>query len=100
MDATAQYCDQPLLLSLLPGAVHLGAEWARPPCRVTGRQLLRIHWVPLTAEARPRAYRAWTEWVTPPNTDQPGLWQRVVDVTPPRAPEHRARFPAPDSIPG
>jgi aminoglycoside phosphotransferase (APT) family kinase protein len=54
VDATAQYCDHPsLLMSLLPGTVRLGDEGADRRAELLARQLLHIHRLPVTAEARP-----------------------------------------------
>lgn len=69
-------------MSLLPGAVSLGDEGADRRAQLLAHQLPRIHRLPVTAEARPRTYQAWTspERVSPPeDTDQPELWQRAVD---------------------
>ncbi|MFG1953873.1 aminoglycoside phosphotransferase family protein [Micromonospora sp. NPDC048830] len=66
-------------------------------------QLLRIHRLPVTAEARPRAYQVWTspERVSPPeDTDQPELWQRAVNVIRREPPEYRACFLHRDFHPG
>ncbi|TFV34197.1 hypothetical protein E4K10_45520 [Streptomyces sp. T1317-0309] len=58
VDPTAQYCDHPsLLMSLLPGTVRLGDEGADRRAELLARQLLRIHRLPVTAEARPRTIR-------------------------------------------
>ncbi|MGW6403823.1 phosphotransferase family protein [Streptomyces sp. NPDC055134] len=104
VDATAQYCDHPsLLMSLCPGAVHLGDEGADRRAGLLARQLQRIHRLPVTAEARPRPYQAWTspERVSPPeDTDQPELWQRAVDVIRREPPEYRACFLHRDFHPG
>ncbi|MFE4053968.1 phosphotransferase family protein [Streptomyces sp. YIM B13518] len=103
-DPTAQHCDHPsLLMTLLPGAVRLGDEGADRRAELLARQLLRIHRLPVTAEARPRAYQAWTspERVRPPETtDRPELWQRAVDVIRREPPVYRACFLHRDFHPG
>ncbi|KOT33963.1 aminoglycoside phosphotransferase [Streptomyces caelestis] len=103
-DPTAQHCDHPsLLMTLLPGAVRLGDEGADRRAELLARQLLRIHRLPVTAEARPRAYQAWTspERVRPPETtDRPELWQRAVDVIRREPPAYRACFLHRDFHPG
>ncbi|MEU3040773.1 MULTISPECIES: phosphotransferase family protein [Streptomyces] len=104
VDATAQHCDHPsLLMSLLPGTVRLGDEGADRRAELLAHQLLRIHRLPVTAEARPREYQAWTspERVSPPeDTDQPELWQRAVDVIRHEPPEYQACFLHRDFHPG
>jgi aminoglycoside phosphotransferase (APT) family kinase protein len=104
VDPTARYCDHPsLLMSLLPGTVRLGDEGTDRRAELLAHQLLRIHRLPVTAEARPRAYQAWTspERVSPPDdTDQPELWQRAVDVIRREPPEYRACFLHRDFHPG
>ncbi|MFJ2956049.1 phosphotransferase family protein [Streptomyces sp. NPDC087270] len=104
VDATAQYCDHPsLLMSLLPGTVRLGDEGADRRAELLARQLLRVHRLPVTAEARPRTYQAWTspERVSPPEgTERPELWQRAVDVIRREPPEYRACFLHRDFHPG
>ncbi|QEV04515.1 phosphotransferase family protein [Streptomyces prasinus] len=104
VDATAQYCDHPsLLMTLLHGTVRLGDEGADRRAELMAHQLLRIHRLPVTAEARPRAYQAWTspERVSPPeDTDQPELWHRAVDVIRREPPEFRACFLHRDFHPG
>ncbi|WBO61420.1 phosphotransferase family protein [Streptomyces camelliae] len=104
VDATAQYCDHPsLLMSLLPGTVRLGDEGADRRAELLARQLLRIHRLPVTAEARPRTYQAWTspERVSPPeDTERPELWQRAVDVICYEPPDYRACFLHRDFHPG
>ncbi|MFC0430788.1 phosphotransferase family protein [Kutzneria buriramensis] len=104
VDPTAQYCDHPsLLMSLLPGTVRLGDEGTDRRAELLAHQLLRIHRLPVTAEARPRAYQAWTspERVSPPeDTDHPELWQRAVDVIRREPPEYRACFLHRDFHPG
>ncbi|CAM5303493.1 phosphotransferase family protein [Streptomyces griseomycini] len=104
VDATAQYCDHPsLLMSLLPGTVRLGDEGADRRAELLAHQLLRIHRLPVIAEARPRAYQAWTspERVSPPeDTNQPELWQRAVNVIRREPPEYRACLLHRDFHPG
>ncbi|MFJ4409022.1 phosphotransferase family protein [Streptomyces sp. NPDC088910] len=104
VDATARYCDHPsLLMSLLPGTVRLGDEGADRRAELLARQLLRIHRLPVTAEARPRTYQAWTspERVSPPeDTERPELWQRAVDVIRREPPDYRACFLHRDFHPG
>ncbi|MEU1199987.1 phosphotransferase [Streptomyces sp. NPDC005813] len=104
VDAPAQYCDHPsLLMSLLPGTVRLGDKGADRRAQLLARQLLRIHRLPVTAEARPRTYQAWTspERVSPPkDTDRPELWERAVDVIRGEPPEYRACFLHRDFHPG
>lgn len=104
VDPTAQYCDHPsLLMSLLPGTVRLGDEGADRRAELLAHQLLRIHRLPVTAEARPRTYQAWTspERVSPPeDTERPELWQRAVDVIRREPPDYRACFLHRDFHPG
>jgi aminoglycoside phosphotransferase (APT) family kinase protein len=104
VDATARYCDHPsLLMSLLPGTVRLGDEGADRRADLLARELLRIHRLPVTAEARPRTYQAWTspERVRPPeDTERPELWRRAVDVIRREPPDHRACFLHRDFHPG
>ncbi|MFF4866052.1 phosphotransferase family protein [Streptomyces sp. NPDC001231] len=104
VDATARYCDHPsLLMTLLPGTVRLTDEGADRRAELLARQLLRIHRLPVTPEARPRTYQAWTapERVRPPeDTDRPELWQRAVDVIRREPPEYRACFLHRDFHPG
>ncbi|MFD0509620.1 MULTISPECIES: aminoglycoside phosphotransferase family protein [Streptomyces] len=104
VDATAQYCDHPsLLMSLLSGTVRLDDEGADCRAELLARQLLRIHRLPVTAEARPRAYQAWTspERVSPPeDTDQSELWQRAVDVIRREPPKYRSCLLHRDFHPG
>ncbi|WP_225804900.1 phosphotransferase family protein [Streptomyces sp. NK15101] len=104
VDPTAQYCDHPsLLMSLLPGTVRLGDEGADRRAELLALQLLRIHRLPVTAEARPRTYQAWTspERVSPPeDAERPELWQRAVDVIRREPPDHRACFLHRDFHPG
>ncbi|GAA5022197.1 phosphotransferase family protein [Streptomyces siamensis] len=104
VDALAQHCAHPsLLMSLLPGTVRLGDEGADRRAELLARQLLRIHRLPVTAEARPRTYQAWTspERVSPPeDTEQPELWQRAVDVIRGEPPEYQACFLHRDFHPG
>ncbi|MFE0583341.1 phosphotransferase family protein [Streptomyces sp. NPDC058874] len=104
VDPTAQYCHHPsLLMSLLPGTVRLGDEGADRRAELLARQLLRIHRLPVTAEARPRTYQAWTspERVNPPeDTERPELWQRAVDVIRREPPDYRACFLHRDFHPG
>jgi aminoglycoside phosphotransferase (APT) family kinase protein len=103
-DPTAQYCDHPsLLMSLLPGTVRLGDEGADRRAELLAHQLLRIHRLPVTAEARPRTYQAWTspERVSPPeDTERPELWQRAVEVIRREPPDYRACFLHRDFHPG
>ncbi|MFB6703865.1 phosphotransferase family protein [Streptomyces sp. NPDC056333] len=84
VDATATHCDHPsLLMSLLPGAVRLDDRDAERRADLLAEQLVRIHQVEVSADARPRAWQAWTspERVTLPQyTARPELWQRAVDV--------------------
>ncbi|CAM5540578.1 phosphotransferase family protein [Streptomyces badius] len=104
VDPTAQYCDHPsLLMSLLPGTVRLGDEGTDRRAELLAHQLLRIHRLPVTAEARPRTYQAWTspERVNPPeDTERPELWQRAVDVIRREPPDYRACFLHRDFHPG
>ncbi|MEU9336437.1 aminoglycoside phosphotransferase family protein [Streptomyces sp. NPDC048290] len=103
-DATARYCDHPsLLMSLLPGTVRLGDEGADRRAELLARQLLRIHRLSVTAEARPRAYQAWTspDRVSPPeDTERPELWQWAVDVIRREPPAYRSCFLHRDFHPG
>ncbi|MFI9604530.1 phosphotransferase family protein [Streptomyces sp. NPDC052043] len=104
VDATARDCDHPsLLMSLLPGTLRLADEGAGRRAELLARQLLRIHRLPVTAEARPRTYQAWTspERVSPPeDTDRPELWRRAVDVIRREPPQYRACFLHRDFHPG
>ncbi|MGW8886453.1 phosphotransferase family protein [Streptomyces sp. NPDC055749] len=104
VDATAQHCDHPsLLMSLLPGAVCVSDEGADRRGELLARQLLRIHRLPVTPEAQPRAYQAWTspELVRPPeDTARPELWQRAVDMIRREPPSHLACFLHRDFHPG
>ncbi|CAM5543316.1 hypothetical protein SBADM41S_12372 [Streptomyces badius] len=104
VDPTAEYCDHPsLLMSLLPGTVRLGDEGTDRRAELLAHQLLRIHRLPVTAEARPRTYQAWTspERVNPPeDTERPELWQRAVDVIRREPPDYRACFLHRDFHPG
>ncbi|WP_445529091.1 phosphotransferase family protein [Streptomyces cyslabdanicus] len=104
VDATARDCDHPsLLMPLLPGTLRLADEGAARRAELLARQLLRIHRLPVTAEARPRTYQAWTspERVSPPeDTDQPELWRRAVDVIRREPPQYRACFLHRDFHPG
>ncbi|WP_434091145.1 phosphotransferase family protein [Streptomyces flaveus] len=104
VDATAQHCDHPsLLMSLLPGSVRLGDEGADRRSDLLAGQLLRIHRLPVTVEARPRTYQAWTspERVsTPGDTERPELWQRAVDVIRQEPPDYRPCFLHRDFHPG
>jgi aminoglycoside phosphotransferase (APT) family kinase protein len=104
VDATARYCNHPtLLMSLLPGTVRLGDEGADRRADLLAGELLRIHRLPVTAEARPRTYQAWTspERVSPPeDTERPELWRRAVDVIRREPPDHRACFLHRDFHPG
>ncbi|QNE78288.1 phosphotransferase [Streptomyces finlayi] len=104
VDATARYCDHPsLLMSLLPGTVHLGDQGAADRAELLARQLVRIHRLPVTAQQRPRAYQAWAspERVTPPAaTERPELWQRAVDVIRREPPAYQGCFLHRDFHPG
>ncbi|MFJ4983387.1 phosphotransferase family protein [Streptomyces sp. NPDC088732] len=104
VDATAEYCDHPsLLMSLLPGTVRLGDQGADRRAELLARQLLRIHRLPVSPEARPRVYQAWTSptRVSPPeDTARPELWQRAVDVIRQEPPPHQACFLHRDFHPG
>ncbi|MBM7439595.1 phosphotransferase family protein [Streptomyces sp. HB132] len=104
VDATARYCDHPsLLMTLLPGTVRLGEEDAGLRTELLARQLVGIHQVRVPADARPRAYEAWTapERVSPPEgTERSHLWQRAVDVIRRDPPDHRPCFLHRDFHPG
>ncbi|MFJ8857932.1 phosphotransferase family protein [Streptomyces sp. NPDC102451] len=104
VDATAQHCDHPsLLMTLLPGTVRLGEEDAGLRTELLARQLVGIHRVRVPAEARPRAYEAWTspERVRLPEaTERMDLWQRAVDVIRREPPDHRPCFLHRDFHPG
>ncbi|MGW7368021.1 phosphotransferase family protein [Streptomyces sp. NPDC054841] len=84
LDATAAHCDHPsLLMSLLPGTVRLDDEGAGRRIELLARQLVAIHRVRVPADARPRAYQAWTapdRVRIPDATGRPELWQRAVDL--------------------
>ncbi|MER5728647.1 phosphotransferase [Streptomyces sp. NPDC002138] len=104
VDATARHCDHPsLLMTLLPGTVRMDDADADRRAGLLARQLVRVHRLPVTAAARPRAYEAWTapERVrTPEDTRRPDLWERAVDVIRRDPPEHRSCFLHRDFHPG
>lgn len=104
VDPTAEYCDHPsLLMSLLPGTVRVGDEGAGPRAELLAQQLLRIHRLDVTGEARPRTYQAWTspERVSlPEDTGRPELWRRAVDVIRREPPAYRGCFLHRDFHPG
>lgn len=104
VDATAQFCHHPsLLMSLLPGSVRLGDAGAGRRAELLAGQLQRIHRLSVTDEDRPRTYQAWTapDRVTlPEDTQQPGLWQRAVDVIRREPPDYQACFLHRDFHPG
>ncbi|MGW1728063.1 phosphotransferase family protein [Streptomyces sp. NPDC002306] len=104
VDATAKHCDYPsLLMSLLPGSVRLANQEAVRRSDLLARQLLLIHRVHVSAEARPRPYQAWTtaERVTLPEaTERPELWRRAVDVIRRQPPDHLSCFLHRDFHPG
>lgn len=104
VDATATHCDHPsLLMSLLPGAVRLDDRDAERRADLLAEQLVRIHRVEVSADARPRAWQAWTspERVTvPEHTARPELWQRAVDVIRQDPPAVRPCFLHRDFHPG
>ncbi|MFF7967849.1 phosphotransferase family protein [Streptomyces sp. NPDC007903] len=83
VDATATHCDHPsLLMSLLPGDVRLDDRDAERRADLLAEQLVRIHQVEVSPDARPRTWQPWTspERVTLPQyTARPELWQRAVD---------------------
>ena len=69
VDATARVLRPPLLVDVPAArAVRLDDEEADRRADLLARQLLRIHRLPVTGRARPRAYQAWTspERVSPP----------------------------------
>ncbi len=104
VDATATHCDHPsLLMTLLPGAVRLDDRDAERRADLLAEQLVRIHQVEVFADARPRAWQAWTspERVTlPQSTARPELWQRAVDVIRQDPPALRPSFLHRDFHPG
>lgn len=104
VDATAEHCDHPsLLMTLLPGTVRLTDEGSDRRAELLARQLLSVHRVRVSEEARPRAYEAWTgpERVKVPTaTGRPELWQRAVDVIRGDPPDHQPRFLQRDFHPG
>ncbi|MFE7622037.1 phosphotransferase family protein [Streptomyces sp. NPDC057509] len=104
VDATATRCDHPsLLMTLLPGAVRLDDREAGRRADLLAEQLVRIHRVEVSADARPRAWQAWTspERVTPPRqTARPELWQRAVEVIRQDPPAFRPCFLHRDFHPG
>ncbi|MFJ8443388.1 phosphotransferase family protein [Kitasatospora griseola] len=104
VDATATSCDHPsLLMSLLSGAVRLDDRDAARRADLLAEQLVRIHRVEVSRDARPRAWQAWTspERVTlPQDTLRPELWQRAVDVIRQDPPAHRSCFLHRDFHPG
>ncbi|WP_432056176.1 phosphotransferase family protein [Streptomyces sp. bgisy022] len=104
VDATARHCDHPsLLMSLLPGTVRLGEQGADERADLLARQLVRIHRLPVAAQARPRPYQPWAVpgRVTPPAvTERPELWQRAVDAIRREPPAYRGCFLHRDFHPG
>ncbi|MGW3365270.1 phosphotransferase family protein [Streptosporangium canum] len=104
VDATAQHCDHPsLLMSLLPGSVRLDEDGAEQRADLLARQLVIIHQVQVTEQARPRSYQAWIspERVRIPEaTDRPELWRRAMDVIRRDPPDYRACFLHRDFHPG
>ncbi|MGW5433327.1 phosphotransferase family protein [Streptomyces sp. NPDC004059] len=104
VDAIAEYCDHPsLLMTLLPGTVHLTDQCADQRADLLARQLQRIHQVHVSEETRPRDYQAWTgpeRVILPPATERPGLWQRAVDVIRHEPPDYLPCFLHRDFHPG
>ncbi|MEU2394970.1 phosphotransferase [Streptomyces sp. NPDC007369] len=104
VDATAQCCDRPsLLMSLLPGTVHLGDPGADDRAELLARQLVRIHQLPVIAQQRPRTYQAWVSperVALPAATERPELWQRAVDVIRREPPAYQGCFLHRDFHPG
>ncbi|WBQ04020.1 hypothetical protein [Kribbella sp. CA-293567] len=59
VDAEARYCDHPsLLMTLLPGVVHVEEPGSAERAVLLAEQLAAIHRV--TVDARPREYQAWS----------------------------------------
>ncbi|WP_408022699.1 phosphotransferase family protein [Streptacidiphilus fuscans] len=104
VDPTAEACDDPsLLMSLLPGSVRLDDEGADRRADLLAAQLVRIHRVDVTPQARPRTWQPWTspERVRlPERTARPELWRRAVDVIREEPPAHRSCFLHRDFHPG
>lgn len=96
VDAVAEHCDHPsLLMSFLPGTVHLGDADAEHRVGLLARELVRIHRVEVSETDRPRTYQAWTtpELVRVPEaTAQPEVWRQAIDIIRRDPPAHRSCF--------
>ncbi|MFZ4179800.1 phosphotransferase family protein [Streptomyces sp. SudanB66_2053] len=104
VDATARHCDHPsLLMTRLPGAVHLHDEGAGIRADELARLLVRVHRLRVPAPRRPRPYQAWASpdhVTTPATTRRPELWRRAADVVRREPPPYEGRFLHRDFHPG
>ncbi|MCM2580067.1 phosphotransferase family protein [Streptomyces meridianus] len=104
VDATGEFCDHPsLLMSHLPGTLHLDDADAGQRVGLLARQLVGIHRVQVGEVDRPRTYQAWTDPGSvrvPGATTRPDLWRRAVDVIRRDPPAHQPCFLHRDFHPG
>jgi aminoglycoside phosphotransferase (APT) family kinase protein len=102
LDAEARYCDHPsLLMTLLPGSVHVEEAGAADRALLLARQLAAIHRVEV--EDRPREYQPWTapdRVRVPSTTSRPGVWAAAVDYLRREPPEYEGAFLHRDFHPG
>ncbi|WP_328334727.1 phosphotransferase [Kribbella sp. NBC_00382] len=102
VDAEARYCDHPsLLMTLLPGSVHVEEAGAADRARELARQLAAIHRVEIGE--RPREYQPWTDpdrVRVPSTTSRPGVWAAAVDYLRREPPEYEGAFLHRDFHPG
>ncbi|GAA3591377.1 phosphotransferase family protein [Kribbella ginsengisoli] len=102
VDADALYCDQPsLLMTLLPGVVHVEEAGAADRTHELARQLAAIHRV--KPAERPREYQPWTapdRVRVPSATGRPGVWADAVDYLRREPPEYEGAFLHRDFHPG
>jgi aminoglycoside phosphotransferase (APT) family kinase protein len=102
VDAEARYCDQPsLLMTLLPGAVHVEEGGAAERAVLLAEQLAAIHRVQV--DERPREYQPWTapdRVRLPSATSRPEVWTAAVDELRREAPEYEGAFLHRDFHPG
>jgi aminoglycoside phosphotransferase (APT) family kinase protein len=102
LDAEARYCDHPsLLMTLLPGAVHVDETGAADRAMLLAQQLAAIHRVEV--DARPRAYQPWTapdRVRLPIATSRPEVWAAAVDGLRREPPEYVGAFLHRDFHPG